>query len=170
MIGRPAPSEYAPYYESYVAAVPQGEVLDLLARGIEDTMNLLGDLDERRALHRYAKGKWSIKEIIGHLSDTERIFAYRALRFARADLTSLPGYEQDRYVEHGCFDARSVSELLGEFRAVRTASVALFRGMSPEMFPRKGTASGFEFTVRAVPYILAGHEGHHVTVIKERYL
>jgi hypothetical protein len=170
MIGRPAPSEYAPYYQAYIDAVPEGDVLGLLVLGIEDTIGLLGDLDELTALHRYAEGKWSIKEIIGHLSDTERIFAYRALRFARADQTPLPGYEQDNFVEHGGFDARSVSELLDEFRTVRAASVALFRGMSPEMFSRKGTASGFEFTVRAIPYILAGHERHHVTVIKLRYL
>jgi hypothetical protein len=170
MIGRPDPSEYAPYYGKYLTEVPEGDVLELLRRGIDETSDLLGGLDEAKALHRYAKGKWSIKEIVGHLSDTERIFAYRALRFARGDKTPLPAYEQDDYVFHGSFDARALSDLLSEFRAVRAASVALFRGMTGEMFARQGTASGFEFTVRAIPYILAGHERHHVGVIRKRYL
>jgi len=170
VITRPEPSEYAPYYEGYVRAVPRGDILDLLESGIGKTMALLGDLSEDKALFRYATGKWSIKEIAGHLCDTERVYAYRALRFARNDPTALPGFEQDDYVARGMFDARPLGGILGEFRAVRAASIALFRGMAPEMFARRGHANGLEFTVRAIPYILAGHELHHVGVIETNYL
>ena len=170
MIARPTPSEYAPYYETYVARVRQGDIIELLARGIDDTMRLLGDLDEEKALFRYAAGKWSLKEVAGHLCDTERVYAYRALRFARNDATELPGFEQDEYVAQGSFDMRPLGGILGEFRAVRAASIALFEGLTPRSFARRGKASGFEFTVRAIPFILAGHELHHVGVIKERYL
>ena len=170
MIARPDPSEYAPYYELYVSEVPPGDVVEALSRGIEETTRLLKGLSEEKAAFSYATGKWSVKEILGHLSDTERVYAYRALRFARNDVTELPGFDQDGFVEHAGFDARALIDILEEFRAVRAASVALFRSMTPEMFARGGTASGFQFTVRAIPYILAGHEIHHVGVIKQRYL
>jgi len=170
VIERPTPSEYAPYYETYVAKVPRGDIIELLARGVEETMRLLGSLDEGKALSRYAEGKWSIKEIAGHLCDTERVYVYRALRFARNDATALPGFEQDDYVAHGSFDTRPLGRIPGEFRAVRAPSNDLLERLAPGAFARRGTANGFEFTVRAIPFILAGHELHHVGVIKERYL
>jgi hypothetical protein len=170
VIARPEPSEYASYYNGYVGAVPRGDILELLESGVGRTMGLLGNLGEDRALFRYAAGKWSIKEIVGHLCDAERVYAYRALRFAREDPTALAAFDHDDYVARGMFDARPLADILGEFRVVRAASVALFRGMEGEMFARKGHASGFEFTVRAIPYILAGHENHHIGVIETKYL
>ncbi len=170
MITRPKASEYAPYYEGYVGAVPKGDIIELLESGIERTAGLLGNLSDGAARFRYAPGKWSVKEIMGHVCDTERVYAYRALRFARGDQTALPAFEQDDYVARGMFDGRPLADILREFRAVRAASIALFRGMAPEMFARKGRASGFEFTVCAIPYILAGHEIHHVGVIEAKYL
>jgi len=170
MIPRPTPAEYAPYYESYIGKVPPGDIIDLLSSGVEETVRLLRDLSDHQAVFRYAKGKWSIKEIVGHLSDTERVYTYRALRFARNDPTVLPGFDQDKFVEEAAFDARPLADILNEFRAVRAASIAFFRRTLPATLLRRGTASGFEFTVRAIPYILAGHEIHHMGVIKERYL
>lgn len=170
MIARPGPQDYAPYYETYVSKVPPGDIMEMLSRGIEETDRLLGGLSDRQAAFRYATGKWSIAEIIGHISDTERVYAYRALRFARNDATALPGFDQDRFVAEAAFDSRPFAEVLDEFRAVRAASIALFRRMTSAALLRKGTASGFEFTVRAIPYILAGHEIHHRRVIEERYL
>jgi hypothetical protein len=131
---------------------------------------LLGELTDRQAAVRYAAGKWSIKEIVGHLSDTERVYAYRALRFARDDATALPGFDQDKFVAEAAFDERPFGEILDEFRAVRAASIALFRGTSPAALLRRGTASGFEFTVRVIPFILAGHEIHHRRAIETLYL
>jgi hypothetical protein len=170
VIARPKSSEYAPYYDDYVALVPAGDVVVLLERGADAMAGLLREIGEEGALFRYATGKWSIKEVAGHVCDTERVYAYRALRFARLDPTVLPGFEQGDFVAHGGFDARPLESIIAELRAVRAASVALFKGMAPEMFDRKGRASGFEFTVRSIPYILAGHELHHMNVIKTRYL
>jgi len=170
MIPRPTPAEYAPYYETYIGKVPPGDIIDLLASGVEETVRLLHDLGDHQAVFRYARGKWSIKEIVGHLSDTERVYTYRALRFVRNDATVLPGFDQDTFVDEAAFDARPLADILDEFRAVRAASIAFVRGTSPATLLRRGTARGFEFTVRAIPYILAGHEIHHMGVVKERYL
>jgi hypothetical protein len=170
VIARPTPTEYAPYYESYVARVPRGDILEHLARGIDDTMRLLENVDEDTALIRYAQGKWSVKGVVGHVCDTERVYSYRALRFARGDATALPGFDQDDYVSRGSFDSRPLGEILDELRAVRAASIALFAGLAPEAFARTGKANGLDFTVRAIPFIIAGHELHHVGVITERYL
>jgi len=170
VITRPRPEEYAPYYETYVSKVPPGDIIELLSRGIDETDLLLRRLTERQAAFRYAAGRWSIKEILGHLSDTERVYAYRALRFARNDATELPGFDQDKFVTEAACDARPLAGLLDEFHAVRAASIALFCGTSPAELLRRGKASGFEFTVRAIPFILAGHENHHRGVIEERYL
>ncbi len=170
MIQRPHPSEYAPYASLYIGIVPEGDILEMLDRQIEDTCSFLNGIDEKAASFRYAPGKWNIKEIVGHLSDTERVFAYRALRFARGDRTPLPGFEQDDYVEHGGFDGRGIEDVVSEFHAVRMASLALFRSCDEAALMRKGTASGFGFTVRTIPFIVAGHELHHLSVIRERYV
>lgn len=169
-IARPAPSEYAPYFGQYIAQVPEGDVLQILERQIEETVALLGDLPPEMATHRYAPGKWSVNQVVGHLSDTERVFAHRALRFSRGDRQPLPGFEQDDYVNRANFDDRSLNDVTEEFRWVRGASMALFGSMNEAMLRRRGIASGVEFTVRAIPYILAGHERHHLTVLRERYL
>lgn len=169
-IARPATTEYAPYYQKYLDQVPDGDVLDLLERQLGDTVHLLSGVGEERADHRYAPGKWSIKEVVGHLVDTERVFAYRALCFARGDAGPFPSFEQDDYVANGGFAARTLRDLVGEFVHVRRANLHLLRGLPPEAWEREGVASNVRFTVRAMPYIMAGHERHHVKELREKYL
>ena len=169
-LARPNAADYAPYYGRYIDQVPEGDVIHLLEDQITDTMRLLGDVPEERAGHRYAPGKWSIKEVVGHIADAERIFAYRALRIARGDETPLPGFDQEPYVAAANFDRRTLADLAAELASIRAATVALFRGLDETAFGRRGTASGVVFTVRAVPYIIAGHERHHVTILEQKYL
>jgi hypothetical protein len=169
-LGRPGADEHAPYYQRYVDAVPDGEILVLLRDQLAETEALLREFRGDRENHRYAPGKWSVKEVVGHLADTERIFAYRALRFARGDRTPLPGYEQDDFVRGANFGARPLPELAGELRSVRMASITLFAGLSEEALHRRGPANNVEFSVRALAWIIAGHERHHMRIIRERYL
>jgi hypothetical protein len=169
-IARPDRTEYAEYYHRYVDLVPDGPIVDLLASQIEETGRLLTPLSEERGAFRHAPGKWSVKEIVGHLTDSERVFAYRALRFSRGDTTALPGFEQDDYVANGGFDSRRLGDLMEEYRAVRRASVLLFGAMDGAASARRGTASGFPMSVRALAYVIAGHELHHRRVLIDRYL
>jgi hypothetical protein len=168
-IPRPAPSEYAPYYGRYIDKVPEGDLFRTLEEQARETQRLLSGLSEARALHRYAPGKWSVKEVVGHVTDSERVFSYRALRFARADATVLPGFDENAWVPAGNFDARSVKDLAAELGAVRSATIALFRGFDPAALARGGTASDNVVSVRAIGWIIAGHERHHVALLHERY-
>jgi len=166
---RPKPTEHHEYYLSYVSAVPEGNLLDILAGQIDRTSALLAAVPEARAGFRYAEGKWSIKEVIGHVADTERVFSYRALRIARGDTTPLPGFDENAWVPFGEFDRRTLADLAAELRAVRTATLALFGGFTAEAWPRMGTASGHPVSARALAYIVTGHERHHLRVLEERY-
>ena len=166
---RPGASEYAPYYEKYVSMI-EGDVLETLERQGAETAALLGGVSEDAAASRYEPGKWSVKELVGHMIDGERIFAYRALRFARGDRTPLEGFDQDPYVAAANSDARTLRSLAEEFGHVRAATLALLRSLDPEAWARRGTASDAEVSVRALAYIIAGHEAHHVRVLRERYL
>jgi hypothetical protein len=168
-ISRPAADEHDPYYAKYIERAPEGDITDILAAQIGDTMRLLASIDESKALHRYAPGKWSVKEVIGHLIDAERVFGYRILRIARADATPLAGFDETAYVPAGGFDRRPLRSLLDEFAAVRASTVALLRGIDEEATRRRGTANGQVITPRALAYIIAGHERHHVALLKERY-
>ena len=167
---RPEPSEIAESYRGYVALVPEGDVFATLERGLQETLELVGSFGEERGNHRYAPGKWSVKEVLGHLIDGERILSYRALRIARGDPTPLPGYEQDDYVASGAFDRRTLADLASELALVRASTLALFRSIEAEAWERKGTANGVPFVARALPWIVAGHELHHRTVLRERYI
>lgn len=169
-LSRPKTDEYAPYYGLYIDQVPEGDVLDLLECQVADTVRLLLPLTDAQAEYRYAPGKWSVKEVVGHLIDTERVFALRAVHFARRDPAPLPSFEQDGYVEHGFFDQRALSSLLDEYAALRRANVLTFRGILPEAWGLRGIASGLTFTARTFPFIIAGHELHHRRVLHERYL
>lgn len=168
--GRPDPTEYAPYYGKYINLVAEGDIVTTLGRQLDDTLALLEGISEAQADSRYAEGKWSIKEVIGHMIDTERIFGYRALRFARNDRTPLSGFEQDDYVSNGGFAGQSLSDLASEFGHVRRASISLLRGLTGEAWDRRGVASDNEVSVRALAYIMAGHELHHLEIIRTRYL
>ena len=167
---RPAPDEYAAYYERYISLVPEGDVVETLERQGAETLALLRGLSEEQGAHRYEPGKWSVKQLVGHVSDGERIFSYRALAFARGDSQALPGMEQDEWMAGVDFDARTLSSLIDEFESVRAATLHLLRHLSPEAWARRGTASDNEVTARALAYIIAGHEAHHVRVLRERYL
>jgi hypothetical protein len=169
-LGRPGADEYAPYYSGYIQTVPDGEILMLLRDQLAETEALLREFRGASEDHRYAPGKWSVKEVVGHVADTERIFAYRALRFARGDRTPLPGYEQDDFIRGGNFSARPLAEIAGELRSVRMASITLFAGLSEEALLRRGPANNVEFSVRALAWIIAGHERHHAKIIRDRYL
>jgi uncharacterized damage-inducible protein DinB len=170
MLSRPDTREFAPYYQNYIRKVPEGNILEILTRQMEETQQLIQRISPDKEEYRYAPGKWSIKEVFGHVTDTERVFAYRALCFSRNDKTPLPSFEQDDYVSEGNFSQRSLKDIAGEFRLVRLSNIALFTSFDEELMMRRGIASGFEFTVRAILYIIAGHELHHRQILEERYL
>jgi uncharacterized damage-inducible protein DinB len=170
VIAPPQPSEYAPYYGRYISLVPGQDILATLPHQIRDTQSLLAGLREEDGNLRYAPGKWSIKQVLGHLIDSERVFCYRALRFARGDQTPLPGFEQDDYVRDGPFELCRLADLLEEFTDVRKATVDFFRTLDETAWSRQGTANDNQVTVRATAYIIAGHELHHRRLLKEKYL
>lgn len=168
-IGRPGTDEYSRPFARYVERVPDGDVTELLVRQGADTASLLAALGEERAAHRYAPDKWSVKQMVGHLADAERIFSYRLLRFARKDPTELPSFDENPYVDAGEFDARTLADLAAELAAVRDATLRLLRGLPAGADERRGTASGGVLSARALAYVIAGHELHHREVLKTRY-
>ena len=167
---RPAPSEYHEYYQRYIDNVPEGDIIALLPTELERTLALLERVPSEHADYRYQPEKWSIKQVVGHLIDSERMFAYRALCFARNDPARLPSFEQDPYAKFSNASRRSLPELGEELTYVRKSNVLLFKSFDEEMSTRRGIASDVEFSVRAFPYIVAGHEIHHRRVLEERYL
>lgn len=166
---RPGRDEYAPFYSDYVARVPAGDLVAILAAQISDTRALLEHVAPGREDERYAPGKWSIKEVVGHLADVERVLNYRALRIGRGDTTELPGFDEDAYVATADFGRRTLDDLVADLEVARQASVALFRGFGPEAWTRRGTANGQTVSVRALACIIAGHELHHRVILRERY-
>ena len=168
---RPAATEYLPYAQTYVNMIPDGhDPLALLRQQSGTLTSLLSPLTDAQALFRYAPEKWSIKEALVHIIDTERIFAYRALRISRGDQTSLPGFEQNDYVPNSGADARPLTDILREYDTVRAATISLFDSFTPDCYGRTGTASGGPLSVRALAYIIPGHEAHHIALFRERYL
>jgi uncharacterized damage-inducible protein DinB len=167
---RPAADEHAPYYSRYISKVADGDIVATLERQIGDTLRLLRAIEESRGGHRYADGKWSIREVVGHMSDTERVFTYRAVRFARNDATPLPGYDENHFVANARFDARTVRDLADELEAVRGATIAFFSRLDDDEWQRRGTANDTSMSVRAVAWIVAGHELHHLGILTDRYL
>ena len=167
---RPEPSEYVEYYGTYIKLVPDGDISTILEQQINNTLELLKNLNEEQAMFRYAPGKWSLKQVIGHLIECERVFAYRAMCFARNDPTALPSFDQNFYVENSNTNAQTLTNILDEFKSLRTANVAMFKSFDDEIMKRSGTASGFNFSVRAKAYIIAGHELHHRNIIQDKYL
>ena len=168
-IARPQPSEYAPYYDRYIARVSGEDILNTLDQQRRETMLLLSGRDDEDGNFRYAPGKWSAKEVIGHVCDTERVFAYRALRISRADATPLEGFEQDDYVRNGPCAERPFCDLVEDFIAVRRATLSLLRNLDEAAWTRRGLANKHEVTVRALAYVIAGHELHHRGILEEKY-
>jgi len=167
---RPQEGDYALYYEKYVSLVPSGDFLETFQQQQRALMSLLSPLTDKQAEFRYAPDKWSIKEVVGHVTDTERIFAYRMLRIGRGDQTPLAGFEQDGYVKAGNFSSREISDLLQEFSAVRDSTVFLVRHFDDEAWLRRGNASGKDVSVLALAFVIAGHERHHRLLLEQRYL
>ena len=167
---RPAPDEYAPFYESYIARVPDGDVVRLLGSQIDETIAFLRAIPESKGDHRYADGKWSIRETIGHMIDAERVFAYRALRFSRGDEIPVEGFDENLYVAAATFGRRSLGHLIAEFEFVRRSTIAMLEPLDETEMTRVGVANGKPVSVRALAFITAGHELHHVAILKDRYL
>ena len=168
-LSRPAADESAPFYHGYIEKVPGEQIGEFLAAQLGEVERLLAPLDDAAARFRYAPDKWSVKEVLGHLCDSERIFAYRLLRIARADATPLPGFDENAYVPAADFDARPLAELLREFQAIRASTIALAEGLPSEAWERRGQASGKSITTRALAYIMVGHLTHHLGVLRDRY-
>ena len=162
--------EYAPFYAGYVALVPEPEVLPALEAQLAELPAALAPFAGVLETHRYAPGKWSVRQIVGHLTDSERIFGYRALRIARADRTPLPGYDEDHFVAHADFERIPLRELVEEWELCRRANLALFRRFDAETLLRRGEANGNAVSVRALLRVLVGHPRHHLRVLQERYL
>ncbi len=166
---RPKPSEYNAYYDRYISLIPGSDIVATLASQLPKTVNLLSAHRERDGELRYAPEKWSVKEVVGHMSDTERIMAYRAMRFARNDRTPIEGYEQDDYIRGGPYAELSLADLVEEFRSVRAATLALFRNLRAGDWTRRGIANKNEISVRALAYVIGGHELHHRHLLEEKY-
>lgn len=169
-IPRPELEEYPAYYRSYVDKFPATDAVGILVNQGVAALTVLRSISEERSRFRYAPEKWSIRELLGHLIDSERVFTYRALSFARADSTPLPGFDEDAYVRASGYDARDFRDIIDEFETVRAATLSFFSGLTPEQSMLRGTANQGEFTVRALAYIIGGHVEHHLGVLRERYL
>ncbi len=167
---KPETNEYAEYYGKYISLVADSDINATLATQFEDTLKLLRSIPESKGLHAYAPGKWTIKQALGHIVDTERIMSFRALCIGRDDQTKFPGFEQDDYVANTDFNARTLAELIDEFVAVRQSTLHLFKHFSDAEWRRIGTASNNPVSARALAYIIAGHELHHNVLLREHYL
>ncbi|HVE57242.1 MAG TPA: DinB family protein [Pyrinomonadaceae bacterium] len=169
-MNRPEKSEYAEYYERYISLVGETDIVAVLENQQNELLEFFKKITEEKSLFAYAEGKWTIKEVIGHLTDGERIFAYRALRISRADQTPIEGFEQDGYIENSNFNHTKLSELTEELTLTRKSNLIFFKNLTEEAWLRTGTASENPVSVRALAYIMAGHIRHHLNILNERYL
>jgi len=169
-LGRPAPGEHADYYARYVTLVPEGDIVETLMNQLGETLALLQEAGPERETYRYEEGKWSLREVVGHLVDTERLFAFRALAMARAQGVDLPGMDQDEWARSSNASGRPLADLCQEWAALRRSNVHMFASLAPEDADRTGRASGYDFTVRSFPWIIAGHELWHRGLIERHYL
>ena len=166
--GRPSPDEYGQNHERYIGLVTSGNILVTLAAQVDETLETLRGVSEADALRRQPPYHWSLMEVVGHVTDAERVFAYRAMRIARNDPTPLPSFDENDYVAQAKFDARPLSDLVDEFSLVRRSTLALLQGLDAVAWVRRGTVSGTSVSVRAIAYVIAGHERHHAVVLAER--
>jgi len=169
-IPRPKLDEHAPYYSRYIDRVPDGDLVAQLGKQLMDTTALLAGLSAERENFAYAPGKWTVKQVVLHLCDVERVMGYRALTFARNDPTDLPGFDENTWADVATGSGRALADIVEEFRAIRAATIHFARHLTPEELARRGNANGKPVSVRALLYIIAGHETHHAELFRERYL
>lgn len=169
VIDRPQRSECADYYWLYIDQVPDGDVLELLRTQLWESTGMFGSISPDKQRFRYAERKWSVKEVVGHVIDVERAFGFRAFSFARCEPADLPSFEQDPYVTHSRYDVRDMGGIANEYKVVKQANITFFASLNAVELQRVGRASGCDFTVRSIPYILAGHEIHHWRVLRDKY-
>jgi uncharacterized damage-inducible protein DinB len=169
MIARPWNDEYARFYANYISKVPNGDLLNFLDLQPGEFIGLVNDLTDEQAMQPPAPGKWSVKQVLGHLCDTERVMGYRALRFARGDQKELQGFEQDDYVAAANSNARSTTELLAELKSVRGATLTLLESLTDEESKRTGVANGNPVSVRALAYVIGGHAQHHLELLRKQF-
>ena len=165
-----AATDYAPFFAGYVANVPEEDILSAIEQQSSETQKVITSLDDARASYRYAEGKWSIKQVIGHVTDAERVFGYRALCISRGEKQSLPGFDENEYMRLANFDDWRIGDLAEMYALVRRANIVFFRNMAKDAWDRRGVANNAEITVRALAYVIVGHERHHLKVLRERYL
>ena len=170
MISKPQPDEFAPYALAYANKVPNGPILEILEYLKDSTYNFFSRMTAGQADYAYAEGKWTLKEVLGHLIDAERFFSFRAFCFSRGEQHEMFGFEQDDYVRHATFDTRTIQDLAAEFKTVRESSLYIYNSLTPEQQLIKGTASGHVVSVRGLVYLTAGHELYHLDIIKEKYI
>jgi uncharacterized damage-inducible protein DinB len=166
---RPTPTDYAPPHAGYVDLVDEEDILSAMQEQSSQTQKLLASLDEQRATYRYGEGKWSIKEVIGHIVDAERIIGYRALAVARGDTQPLPGFDENSYVQNASFDAWKLGDLAEEYALVRRSNIVFFQNLPPEAWDRRGIANQHPVSVRGLAYVIVGHERHHLQVLRDKY-
>lgn len=167
---RPEKSEYAEFYAGYVSLVEETDIVSALQTQLTEMEILFAEMSPEKADYRYAPGKWSVKQLLGHINDGERVFAYRALRFARNDQTPLPGFDQDVFMENSNFDDRAIADLLEEFLYLRQANNIFFKTLDEKAWDNTGTASNAPVSVRAIAYVMVGHVRHHVNILRAHYL
>ncbi len=169
-MSRPEKTEYAEYYGKYISLVTENDVVAVMQNQLDEFTNLFDCVPEEKGTFAYAPDKWTIKELVGHLIDGERVFAYRALRFSRADKIPVEGFEQDDYVANADFNSIKLNDLTEEFSLLRRANILFFKNLTAEMWIQTGTASNVEISVRALAFIMVGHIRHHLNILNERYL
>ena len=167
--GRPLPDEYGDFHAAYISVVPEGDIRERLEASLGDLREFYGGIAEAAGNHAYEIGKWTVREVVGHIADSERVFAYRALRFGRGDETALPGFDQEIFVPNSNAATRPWASILADLFAVREATLHLFRSFTPRDWLRRGEASGISMTVRAAAWVIVGHELHHRRILRERY-
>jgi len=169
MLTKPQTTEYGEHFATYVRLVPEGDIREMLTAQLQATTDLFANLSDEQGNYRYAENKWTVKEVLGHIADTERVMAYRLLTIARGDKTPLPGFDENVFVSGAAFDATPMSELIEDYQAVRRATLTLLRGITDEAALRIGTSNNLSISARALAYIIVGHELHHLNVLKEKY-
>ncbi|GAB4288591.1 MAG: DinB family protein [Ignavibacteriaceae bacterium] len=166
---RPGLNDCDPYFQRYINLIEGDDILKIIAKQSKATQDMLNSFPGSKGDFRYAPGKWTVKQVVGHLMDTERIFACRALCFARGEKKSMPGFDENQYTENGNFNSRSLADIVYEFRLLRESNLLLFKSFPEDILDRRGIADGREFTIRAIMFIIAGHERHHMNILNERY-